>query len=113
LPKRIQDERAARNQDLFRQVNDRVKEVNEDFEVTEGEWVCECADTACVERISLTMDEYVALRGTPTRFAVAPTESHVFFEVENVVEQTERFWVVEKIGQAGKIAANVDSQRAT
>ena len=102
--------RVARNENLFRQVNERVKEVSEAFDsrLPLPEWLCECADTACVERIALTLDEYEALRAEPTQFAVAPSESHVFFEVENVVDQTERYWVVDKIGTAAQVAADVD-----
>jgi hypothetical protein len=98
--------RAARNQALFREVNERVKEVNEPFgdAVATPEWVCECADASCIETITLTMDEYEALRSNPTHFAVAPDASHVFFEVENVVGQTEHYWIVEKIGTAAAVA---------
>jgi hypothetical protein len=102
--------RVARNQDLFRNVNERVKDVNEAFGdlLPLTDWLCECADTACAERIALTLDEYEALRAEPTQFAVAPSESHVFFEVENVVDQTERYWVVDKIGTAARVAADGD-----
>ena len=38
--------RAATNHALFREVNERVKEVNEGFSlvIPMGEWVCECAN---------------------------------------------------------------------
>jgi hypothetical protein len=61
-----------------------------------------------VERITLTLDEYEGLRAEPNTFAVAPSEGHVFPEVESVVAQTERYWVVEKIGAAGRLAASRD-----
>jgi hypothetical protein len=35
---------------------------------------------------------------------VAPHESHVSFEVENVVTRTERYWIVKKVGTAGAVA---------
>ena len=113
MRERIQKEhaaRAARNQSVFREVNESVKEVNESFgrPVPQESWICECADPACVEHIALTSDEYENLRAKPTRFAVAPGNSHVFFEVEDVVKQTERYWVVEKIGAAGLLAACFD-----
>ena len=39
-------ERAARNEALFRRVNERVQEVNEAFGaiLEEGDFFCECAD---------------------------------------------------------------------
>jgi hypothetical protein len=104
--------RAARNQRLFRQVNEQVKDVNRPFSeaVAAPDWVCECADTTCIERISLTIDEYEALRSDSRHFAVAPSPSHVFFEVENVVRQTERYWIVAKIGTAAAVASNDTSE---
>jgi hypothetical protein len=99
--------RVARNQTLFRKVNEQVREVNEPFSdlVAAPEWVCECADPTCIEKVSLTMEEYEALRSDATHFAVAPNPSHVFLEVENVVGQTERYWIVEKTGIAGAVAS--------
>ena len=99
--------RAARNQALFRQVNEQVKELNEptgDFVAAPG-WVCECADSTCTEKISLSMEEYKALRSVPTHFAVAPHPGHVLFEVENVVGKADRYWIVEKIGTAAAVAS--------
>ena len=62
----------------------------------------------CVERIDMTLAEYEALRSDPHRFVVAPDESHVVPEAEVVVEQTERYWVVEKVGVAGKVAVELE-----
>ena len=79
--------RIARNQDLFREVNERVKDVNDAFSdlLRDEEWICECVNRDCIERIVLTLDEYEELRANPTHFAVAPGVSHVFYEAENVV----------------------------
>ncbi len=102
--------RGARTQSLYRDVNERVKEINEAFSAYAplGDWICECADDACSERIMVTPEEYEAVRGNPRRFAVAPAEHHVFRELERLVEKHERFWVVEKDGVAGELAAKVD-----
>ena len=103
----------ARTQSLFRDVNERVKEINSAFaeHLPLGDWVCECADNACTERIALTSQAYEAVRADPKRFIVAPSDDHVFEEIEDVVERTERFWVVEKEGPAGELAAKVDPRR--
>ena len=105
--------RAARNQALFREVNEQVKAVNDPVTdvVAAPDWVCECADPTCIETIALTMEEYEALRSDPTHFAVAANASHVFFEVENVVGQTERYWIVEKIGTAAAVASTEPSEQ--
>jgi hypothetical protein len=102
--------RAARNQTLFRAINERVKALNEDFSVLTpmGDWVCECADMRCVERLALRPDEYEAVRRNPTCFVVAPSDAHVLPEVEAVVERTDRYWVVTKIGEGGDVARQTD-----
>ena len=86
-------ERLAKNQVLFREVNERVNEIRPD---TRGfvELICECSDTECTEEIALRADEYEAVRADSTRFFVAP--GHVAAEVEDVVEDHGRFLVVEK-----------------
>jgi hypothetical protein len=101
--------RVARNQSLFREVNERLSDMNESFRlvVSDPDWVCECADPACVEKMALSVDEYQALRSEPTHFAVSPSPSHVFFEFEKVVGQTDRYWIVEKFGTAGAVAEEV------
>jgi hypothetical protein len=103
----------ARTQSLYRDVNERVLEINEAFSVAVplGDWVCECADHSCVERIPLTMEEYEAVRANAMRFAIAPSAPHFFPELENVVTKTERYWVVEKTGTAGELAAKVDPRK--
>jgi hypothetical protein len=104
------ESRAGRNQSLFREINERMKELNAGFSLASptGDWVCECANDACSERIELTPQEYEALRCDGTCFAVAPAEAHVFTDAERVVERLERYWVVEKTGEAGAVAAELD-----
>jgi hypothetical protein len=103
--------RHGRTQSMFRDVNERVRKINTDFGVPLGDWVCECADSACTERIALTAEEYEAIRANPRRFAVASSYDHVVREVEKVVEQEIGFWVVEKGGPAGELAVKVDPRR--
>jgi hypothetical protein len=100
--------RAARNQSLFRDVNERVKEISDGLnaQLPLGEWICECADDTCTERIELTMREYEQVRVDPAHFAVAP--EHVFPEVERIIEQSDRYWVVEKTGDAAAVAEQFD-----
>ncbi len=102
--------RGARTQSLFRDVNEQVREVNHAF--TEflplGEWVCECADDACTERLQVSPADYERVRSHPARFVVAPNERHVYGDIEDVVERTDDYWVVEKRGAAAKVATMVD-----
>jgi hypothetical protein len=62
------------------------------------EFLCECDDTDCVEKVSGTPAEYEAIRAVATHFVVLP--GHEDPAVEHVVQQTERFLVVEKEGEA-------------
>ena len=105
--------RGARTQSLFRNANERAIEINEAFSlaIEHGDWICECADPACFEQIPLTMKEYEAVRASPIRFAVAPSAEHFFEDLEVVIEKNDLFWVVEKTGTAGELAAKIDPRR--
>jgi hypothetical protein len=104
--------RVARNQSLFRAVNEQIEAANETFRLRLGDrvdFVCECADDQCMERITVTLAEYEDLRRFPTHFFVKP--GHVFREFERVVQETGGYTVVEKFGEAGKQALKLDSRR--
>lgn len=99
--------RAAENQSLFRTVNERVDELNRAALFSEvAEWVCECADTSCTERISMTIDEYEAIRSSGNAFAVRP--GHELAEVEEVASRTERYLVVSKRSPGANTARALD-----
>src|SRR5215207_540829 len=97
-------ERAARNQAVFRAVNERIKEINDAFDaiLPLGDWGCECAQENCSGRLQLTHEEYEAVRQDGATFVVLPAEEHVVPQVENVIERHARYWVVEKVGAAAK-----------
>jgi len=100
----VQRERAARNQALFREVNDRIDELNEKVPVlgsTPG-YICECLDTACTEIIPMPHDEYARIRRNPNEFLVLPGHEEPL--VEEVVDKTHRWLVVRKLGVGGEIA---------
>ncbi len=109
----VEQARGARTQSLLRDVNERVREINATFgEILPlSEWICECADDTCTQRVELTQAEYEAVRANARRFAVLPSDVHVNPRIEWVVGQTERYWVVEKFGLAGELAARVDPRR--
>ena len=56
---------------------------------------------------------YEELRANPVHFAVASAEMHVVPEVERVVEKRERYWGVEKLGEAAEVAENSTSVSAS
>ena len=104
--------RAAKNQVLFRGASERVKELNEAFSlvVPLGEWMCECANTDCIERIEMSVAAYEAVRRHEARFFVTPSDKHFWPDVERVIEHNDRYWVVERIGQAGRAATPDDTR---
>jgi len=99
--------RLAKNESFFRQVNERIKDVADGFEAGGSyEFLCECSDPACTERIELSQADYEHVRADPTRFVLA--RGHAAPEIEHVVEREDDHIVVEKIGVAGEIAAHLD-----
>ena len=99
-------ERAARNQSLFRQINERIEDLNESFGLLLplGDWICECANDTCIERVEMNAGEYEAIRADGARFFVAPSDEHVWPDVEQVAERCERYWVVAMKDRAGELA---------
>jgi hypothetical protein len=105
------EERLGANEALFREVNERVAEVAEEFIAAEGpvEFSCECGDGACAEKITMTVDEYEAVRAKATLFAVVP--GHEVPDIERVVERHPNYLVVEKQDpDAEEVARETDQQ---
>ena len=99
------ERRAALNQALRREVNERRTEDGEDAKVVQ--FVCECSDPACEELVSLTIDEYEFIRNVPIRLVVRP--GHMHHETERVlVEEPGRFLIIEKLGPGGDVIAHLD-----
>jgi len=103
------DRRIGENEAIFRQVNERVSELNRSFSVVleRGDYLCECGDEECVERIALTPEEYERVRADPTQFVVKP--GHVAPDVEDVVRAEPEYRIVRKRDEdAAAIARETD-----
>jgi hypothetical protein len=103
-------EQEVRNESRSRDRNEWIAEtrgaVALEHEIEE-DFVCECSDAACRSRIHLTRLEYEAVRGYPTRFAIAT--DHENPEVDQLVSEGVRFTIVQKIaGAAARIARETD-----
>jgi hypothetical protein len=101
--------RAVLNQSLFRDVNEQIESTSRASSLTFYEFSCEGADENCAESIPLTIHEYEHVRSNPTRFVVKP--GHVYPDMERIVETDgdgTDFVVVEKFGQAGLTAVELD-----
>ncbi len=104
-------ERIGRNEALFRDVNERLKGLNEAFDpfVEEAEFVCECGDVRCIERISLPLTDYERIRADPTAFVMRA--GHEERDVE-YVERGGAWVVVRKRPRApAELAAREDPRR--
>jgi hypothetical protein len=102
-----QQERFVRNESLFREVNERIADVNEDVEVEdETEFLCECGNENCLETVRLTRTDYERIRADGTRFVLKP--GHEEESVETVVERTPEFIVIVKRGEPGEDAEERD-----
>lgn len=105
--------RLAKNEALFRGVNEKVKDVKEDLpEVgpdTMVEFICECGSDDCVEQVPLTLAEYERIRAVSTHFLLKP--GHEILDVESVVDREGRYIVVEKDEEEARIARATDPRR--
>ena len=95
---------AAKSQSLFREVNEGIEQLSPSASFVEI--VCECASEECFEKISVTLQEYEAIRADPNRFFVRP--GHEIPEVEVVKESNGRYLVVSKIGAGKRMAEALD-----
>jgi hypothetical protein len=86
--------RIGLNEALFRQVNEAVSDINDEFEGSEFEIVCECGVLECSDRIPLSNAAYSALRSESHQFAVLP--GHQIPDVETVVADEGTYYVIRK-----------------
>ena len=102
--------RHAQNEDFFREVNERISEKAEShgLDSHKYEFFCECSDATCTERVKLTMSEYEYIRSEPTRFVVK--NDHVVTEIEHVVETVPDHMIIEKHGEAGRVAIELEGE---
>jgi hypothetical protein len=96
----------ARNEALFREVNERVQEVSDTRATLTTDFLCECGDPACTESIPMRDEEYEHVRADPLLFAVVP--GHEILDVEEVVTENQRFKVVRKHIAEAAIAEKTD-----
>ena len=99
--------RIARNEVLFREVNERIKEVSEALSLDHSfEIFCECGREDCTEKLSIEVAEYEAARSSPTRFIVKP--GHQSKNVEEVTASRDGYLIVDKRGPEAEIARETD-----
>src|SRR3954454_12633293 len=94
--------RAARNQSLFRAIDEKLTALNEAFvSLTQTLTIaCECADTNCIAMIDVEPDAYAAVRKEPRHFIVR--RGHVYPDVEVVVDEAPEYVVVRRRARAAR-----------
>jgi len=91
----LRRDRIARNEVLFREVNERVQEIAGGSASDTVLVVCECGRADCTTELTLAHDEYTTLRSDPVAFAVLP--DHVEPSVEYVIAEKDGYVVVRKM----------------
>jgi hypothetical protein len=104
--------KVARNDATFREANERLRQVVEELGVgADGEpmpFLCECADPRCTTVVRLSVGEYEEVRASPVRFLNAHGHHASAQGWAQVVEEFDRYAVVEKIGDAAEVVAELD-----
>lgn len=108
------DERERRiglNEAVFREANERIEDLNQTFATITDELVlvCECGDGKCVEKISMSPEEYEELRAEASHFAIVP--GHEIPDVEQVVAERDGYFVVSKHGGIPRHIAELTDPR--
>ena len=89
------DRRIIENEKLFREVNERVAQMEAGFSGPDPVWVCECGDETCFEKVAVPIADYKRIRSNEAWFVILP--GHEKPDVETVVDKNGGFYVVEKI----------------
>ncbi len=97
-------QRAAMNQSLFREVNERIDDLSSSAAF--ATFICECLNEDCTGEVSVTAEEYEHIRSDSNLFFVLL--GHEEQEVEEVVETTDRYLAVKKLGVGAAVAERLD-----
>ena len=89
--------RLAKNETIFRAANESIDKAASG-RLERAPYLCECGEKSCLARVELTPAEYEAVRAHPARFFVVSGHEDLTAG-EVVVEQHDRFTVVEKEGE--------------
>jgi len=103
------EQRAARNEALFREENENIARLEEKHGTTTSDpaFLCECANADCTDHVSVEADVYTRVREQPRLFIVIP--GHEDPQLERVVERHRHYLIVEKTGVAGEVAEQAQS----
>ena len=100
--------RRGLNEAVFREINERIRDINERFELEPQslDLICECDDTSCAGRISMPAADYEQVRADSRQFAIVP--GHSDSTVEVVIAHEKGYDLVRKQFEAAAIAEETD-----
>ena len=102
----------AQIQAFYRDVNERIATISRGFDAAGRlEILCECGAATCTRRVQIENDDYEAVRGRPTHFAVL--DGHQDQSVEHVIQQRDGYLVVANYGAAATVARRTDPRAAS
>jgi hypothetical protein len=103
------ERRIASNQATFREANERIGARAEELHIDEQiPFLCECGEPTCVEIVQLSRRDYESVRAAPTWFFVKRGHETLAPPAARAVESRDGFCIVEKLGEAGEVAAERD-----
>ena len=105
-----EEARIARTETVFRHVNERIAETAERFGSDQTEFVCECADSDCQDRLEVPLEEYEEVRTESTHFLVA--DGHQEPGYERVVKKRRGYAIVHKFTSSLAAAVRRTDPRA-
>jgi hypothetical protein len=102
-------ERVARNDAMFRVANEEIRSKAAAWNM-DGPLpaLCECADPHCTTVVRVTPRQYEEVRSNPRWFIHAPGHEVNDQGWSHVITENDHFVVVEKVGEAGEIAKELD-----
>ena len=96
------EERAARNEVVFREANEKLGSKRQELDLTgRTPFLCECGDPLCTELVRLTLEEYEHVRSRPNWFLIADGHDA---EGGQIDEDHDGYSIIEKAGVARRIA---------
>jgi hypothetical protein len=102
-------ERIARNDARFREANEHIRDSAVEYEM-KGllPFICECARPRCTDIAQLTLEEYEQIRARSTQFLNVIGHEDAAEDAAVEVSRNDRYVVVEKVGRAAEITAELD-----
>jgi hypothetical protein len=103
------------NEEVLREVNDRIEEVSQAFSegdedpgAAQAEFLCECGDPHCTESLRMSVGEYEEIRRDKALLIVSP--EHEDESKEDVVAHLDRYVVVRRVPEES-VSAKGDAQQ--